>query len=100
MFLEYLSNIWRSTTFRLGLWVMALFSVSFLILGGFVYWQTLSFMEQELRSSIDLELSQFQEYFAVAGAEELIMEIEEETARDPTGIYIFLDENCHVQILQ
>ena len=53
MFLEYLSNIWRSTTFRLGLWVMALFSVSFLILGGFVYWQTLSFMEQELRSSIE-----------------------------------------------
>ena len=94
MFLEYLSNIWRSTTFRLGLWVMALFSVSFLILGGFVYWQTLSFMEQELRSSIDLELSQSQEYFAVAGAEEFIMEIEEETARDPTGIYIFLDENC------
>ena len=42
MFLGYLSNIWRSTTFRLGLWFMALFSVSFVILGSFVYFQTLA----------------------------------------------------------
>lgn len=94
MFLDYLNNVWRSTTFRLGLWFMALFSISFLILGWFVYWQTLSFMEQELRSAIELELSQSQEYYSVAGTDEFIMEIAEETARDPTGIYIFLDESC------
>ena len=51
-------------------------------------------MEQELRSSIELELSQSQEYYAAAGADEFIMEIAEETARDPTGIYIFLDDGC------
>ena len=62
MLLDSLSNIWRSTTFRLGLWFMTLFSASFLILGWFVYWQTLSFMEQELRSAIDLELAQSREF--------------------------------------
>ena len=94
MLLDPLSNIWRSTTFRLGLWFMALFSVSFLILGWFVYWQTLSFMEQELRSAIDLELAQSREFYFDNGVDEFVAEIAEESERDPSGIYIFLDTEC------
>ena len=56
MFLDLLNNFWRSTIFRLGLLFMALFLISFFVLGWFVYWHTLSFMEQELRSAIDQEL--------------------------------------------
>ena len=94
MLLDPLSNIWRSTTFRLGLWFMTLFSVSFLILGWFVYWQTLSFMEQELRSAIDLELSQSREFYVDRGVDEFVAEIAEESERDPAGVYIFLDTEC------
>ena len=94
MFLGFLSNIWRSTTFRLGLWFMTLFSVSFLILGWFVYWQTLSFMEQELRSAIDLRLAQSREFYFDNGVESFLEEVKEEAARDPTSLYIFLDSDC------
>ena len=94
MFLGFLSSIWRSTTFRLGLWFMALFSGSFLILGWFVYWQTLSFMEQELRSAIDLRLAQSREFYFDNGVDGFIEEVEEESARDPTSLYIFLDKEC------
>ena len=63
MLYNYLNNIWRSTIFRLGLLFMALFSISFLVLGWFVHWQTLSFMEQELRSAIDQELTRAREFY-------------------------------------
>jgi hypothetical protein len=52
MFSERLSNIWHSTTFRLGIRFMTLFAVSFVIVGTFMYWQTGTFMERELRSLI------------------------------------------------
>ena len=94
MFLGFLSNIWRSTTFRLGLLFMALFSVSFLILGWLVYWQTLSFMEQELRSAINLELAESREFYFDNGVDAFVAEIGEATMRDPTGVYILLDTDC------
>jgi len=94
MFLGYLSSIWHSTTFRLGLRFMALFSVSFLILGAFVYWQTLAFMEQELRTVIDLELGESREAYFDRGPKDFIEEIAAATARDPSGVYILLDDQC------
>ena len=94
MFLGYLSSIWHSTTFRLGLRFMALFSISFLILGAFVYWQTLSYMEQELRTAIDLELGESREAYFDRGPKAFIEEIAAATARDPSGIYILLDDQC------
>lgn len=94
MFLGPLSNIWRSTTLRLGLVFMALFSVSFLILGWTVYSRTLSFMEQELRSAIDLELAQAREYYFDNGVDAFVAEIEEATTRDPSGFYLLLDKDC------
>jgi len=94
MFLGYLNSIWRSTTFRLGLWFMALFTASFLFLGWTVYSRTLTFMEQELRSAIDLELAQAREFYFDNGVEAFIAEVGEEGSRDPAGIYIFLDKEC------
>ena len=52
MFSERLSNIWHSATFRLGIRFMTLFALSFLIVGAFIYWQTESYMERELRSLV------------------------------------------------
>tara|TARA_B100000029_G_scaffold347461_2_gene339807 strand:- start:280 stop:1626 length:1347 start_codon:yes stop_codon:yes gene_type:complete len=75
---------------------MALFSISFLVLGWFVHWQTLSFMEQELRSAIDQELTRAREFYDAYGVERFIGEIEEEVARDPTSFYMFLDSQCDV----
>ena len=94
MFLGFLNNFWRSTIFRLGLLFMALFSVSFLLLGWFVYWHTLSFMEQELRSAIDQELVRAEEFYSTNGVDAFTAEIAEELAKDPTNFYMLLDEQC------
>ena len=94
MYWANLNSVARSTTFHLGLWFVFLFSVSFLVLGGFIYRQTLVFMEQELRSAIDLELSQSRVFYLENGADRIVTEIGEQSERDPTGIYILLDENC------
>ncbi len=94
MFLSLLTNFWRSTIFRLGLLFMALFSVSFFLLGWFVYWHTLSFMEQELRSAIDQELTRASEFYTTYGVDELTVEIAEELANDPTNFYMLLNEQC------
>ena len=94
MYLEHLNSVWRSTTFHLGLLFMVLFSASFLILGGFVYRQTLVFLEQELRATIELELNQSRQYYLERGEESFLSEISTLAELDPSGIYIVLDEAC------
>ena len=94
MYWEHLNNVWRSTTFHLGLRFMVLFSASFLILGGFVYRQTLVFLEQELRGTIELELNQSRQYYLERGEESFLMETQAQAELDPTGIYIVLDDAC------
>ena len=91
MFLDLLNNFWRSTIFRLGLLFMALFSVSFFLLGWFVYWHTLSFMELELRRAIDQELGRASEFYSTNGVDALTAEIAEELANDPTNFYLLLN---------
>ena len=94
MYWEHLNNVWRSTTFHLGLWFMVLFSASFLILGGFIYRQTLVFLEQELRATIELELNQSRQFYLERGEESFLTEISAQAELDPSGIYIVLDEAC------
>ena len=94
MYWEHLNKIWRSTTFHLGLLFMVLFSASFLILGGFIYRQTMVFLEQELRGSIELELNQSRQYYLERGEESFLTEINAQAELDPSGIYIVLDEAC------
>ena len=94
MYLEHLNSVWRSTTFHLGLLFMVLFSASFLILGGFVYRQTLVFLEQELRATIELELNQSRQYYLERGEESFLTELSAQAELDPSGIYIVLDEAC------
>ena len=94
MYLEHLRNVWRSTTFHLGLLFMVLFAASFLIIGGFVYRQTMVFLEQELRGTIDLELNQSRQFYLERGEEMFLAEIGQQAELDPPGIYIILDEAC------
>lgn len=94
MYWANLRNVWRNTTFHLGLLFMVLFSVSFLVLGGFIYRQTLVFMEQEVRALIQLELNQSRNYYLERGEESFLGEINEQAETDPAGIYIILDDAC------
>lgn len=88
------NNVWRSTTFHLGLLFMVLFSASFLVLGGFIYRQTLVFMEQEVQALIQLELNRSRQFYLERGEESFLGEIDEQAEIDPAGIYIILDDAC------
>ncbi len=94
MYWAHLRNVWRSTTFLLGLWFMVLFSASVLIIGGFVYRQAMVFLEQELRGTIDLELNQSRQFYLERGEEIFLSEIGVLAELDPPGIYIILDDAC------
>ncbi|MYJ95319.1 MAG: HAMP domain-containing histidine kinase [Proteobacteria bacterium] len=94
MYWEHLRNVWRSTTFHLGLLFMVLFAASFLIIGGFVYRQTMVFLEQEMRATIDVELNQSRQFYLERGEEIFLAEIEGLAELDPSGIYIILDDAC------
>lgn len=94
MYWKPLSNIWRSTTFHLGLLFMVLFSVSFIVLGGFIYRQTLVFMEQEVQAVIQLEVNRARNYYLERGEESFLRVIDEQAEIDPAGIYVILDDAC------
>ena len=94
MYWAHLKNVWRSATFLLGLWFMVLFSASVLIIGGFVYRQTMVFLEQELRGTIDLELNQSRQFYQERGEEIFLSAIGGLAELDPPGIYIILDDAC------
>lgn len=94
MYWAHLRNVWRSTTFLLGLWFMVLFSASVLIIGGFVYRQAMVFLEQELRGTIDLELNQSRQFYLERGEEIFLSAIGGLAELDPPGIYIILDDAC------
>jgi len=94
MFSERLRNIWHSTTFRLGIRFMTLFAVSFVIVGSFMYWQTGTFMERELRSLIEAETAELQDFHTRLGPERVAQEIAERQRDDPFAVGVLLDENC------
>ncbi|MCZ0953057.1 MAG: methyl-accepting chemotaxis protein, partial [Rhodospirillaceae bacterium] len=94
MYWEHLRNVWRSTTFHLGMLFMVLFAASFLIIGGFVYRQTMVFLEQEMRATVDVELNQSRQFYLERGEEIFLAEIEGLAELDPSGIYIILDDAC------
>ncbi len=94
MFSERLSNIWRSATFRLGIRFMALFALSFLIVGTFMYWQTGTYMQRELRSLIDAEVAELQDFYARFGPDRVAEEIEERQQGDRFAVGVLLDDQC------
>ncbi|GIT14910.1 MAG: hypothetical protein CM1200mP36_06660 [Gammaproteobacteria bacterium] len=61
---------------------------SFLIWAGFVYWQTLSFMEQELRSPIDLELAQSRD-FTSKGVDGSLPRLQKRASETPRRLHLF-----------
>ncbi|MEE8094535.1 MAG: HAMP domain-containing sensor histidine kinase [Gammaproteobacteria bacterium] len=94
MFSERLDNIWHSATFRLGIRFMALFAVSFLIVGMFMYWQTETYMERELRTLIDADVAESQDFYVRYGLDRMIAEIEERTQQDPFSVGFLLNDRC------
>ena len=80
-----------STTFRLAIWYVGLFSVSVIVLFAFIYWSTARYMTTQSDAAIETEIQALAERYERAGIPGLRRLIVERVRRQqPTGGTIYL----------
>ncbi len=84
------SKLLRSSTFRLALIYMALFGASVLLLLGFIYWSTVSYMGRQTDAIIEAEIAGLAERYRLRGLVGLTNLIAERLSRKPAGSSIYL----------
>ncbi|MFQ5756278.1 MAG: ATP-binding protein [Acidiferrobacterales bacterium] len=84
------SKLLRSSTFRLALIYMALFGASVLLLLGFIYWSTVSYMGRQTDAIIEAEIAGLAERYRLTGLAGLTNLINERLSRKPVGSSIYL----------
>ena len=80
----------NSSTFRLALIYMLLFGGSVLVLLGFIYWSTISYMSSQTDNTIEIDILDLTERYQNAGLAGLTQLIDERLARRPAGASIYL----------
>ena len=85
----------RSSTFRLALIYMLLFGSSVLVLLGFIYWSTVSYLSSQTDETIKIEILDLTDRYTHAGLNGLTELLTERLSRRPAGasIYLLTDNN-------
>ena len=83
----------KSSTFRLALLYMGLFSVSVVALLGFIYWSTAGYMIRQTEATIEAEIEALAERYRSTSLQGLVRLIRERLERDPTAgpVYLLTD---------
>jgi signal transduction histidine kinase len=89
------SRFLRSSTFRLALIYMLLFGSSVLVLLGFLYWSTVSYLASQTDDTIEIEILDLTDRYQHAGLAGLTELITERLSRRPAGasVYLLTDQN-------
>ena len=74
---------------------MALFSLSFLIVGSLIYWQSGRLMEREYRGQIDGEITEMRFFYDQFGPDRVASEIIEREQQDPFWTSFLVDTQCN-----
>ncbi|MBW7851248.1 MAG: HAMP domain-containing histidine kinase [Rhodospirillales bacterium] len=87
------SKLLRTSTFRLSLSYLAIFTLSAATLLAVVYWTTASFIERQIRETIDAEITGLSEQYRERGLGGLVEIISERSARerDKKTLYLLTD---------
>ncbi len=83
-------KLFRSSTFRLALNYMALFSASALLLLGFIYWFTAGYLVRQTDATIEAEIAGLAEGYRLTGLPGLTATLAERLARRPAGSSVYL----------
>lgn len=88
-------GVFRTTTFRLALAYLALFSGSVILLFGFIYWTTAGYMARQMDETIGAEIVGLAEQYHENGIQGLAAVLRDRIARDPSGseVYLLADPN-------
>jgi len=80
----------QSSTFRLALVYMLLFSLSVLLLLGFIYWSTAGYMVRQVEATIDAEIAGLAERYNQSGLSGLNALISDRLSRQKTQATLYL----------
>jgi signal transduction histidine kinase len=84
------ASLLRTSTFRLALVYMVLFAGSVLILLGFIYWSTVTYMAEQTDATIHAEITGLAEQYRQRGLNGLEKTISERMEHDPDGSSVYL----------
>lgn len=84
------SGVFRTTTFRLALGYLALFSGSVILLFGFIYWTTAGYMARQMDETIGADIVGLAEQYRENGLQGLAAVLRDRINRDPSGSDVYL----------
>ena len=75
-----LTKLFRTTTFRLSLTYLALFSAAAIVAIVYIYWNTTVLLSRQLNQTIDAELKGLAEQYRAGGLDQLVRTVAERSA--------------------
>jgi signal transduction histidine kinase len=87
------TRLFRTSTFRLSLLYVGLFSASVLVLLAFIYWTTVRVIDGQTMATIEAEIRGLAEQYRARGLRRLVAVIEERSGLygDPDSVYLLTD---------
>jgi signal transduction histidine kinase len=88
-----LIKLFRTTTFRLSLTYLALFSAAAILAIAFIYWNTTVLLTRQLNQTIDAELQGLAEQYKAGGLDRLVSTVAERSRTPGNSLYLVADKD-------
>jgi len=88
-----LTKLFRTTTFRLSLTYLALFSVAAVLAIFYIYWNTTVLLSRQLNQTIDAELKGLAEQYRAGGLDQLVRTVAERSQTPGNSLYLVADRD-------
>jgi len=86
-----LTKLFRTTTFRLSLTYLALFSAAAIVAIIYIYWNTTVLLSRQLNQTIDAELKGLAEQYRAGGLDQLVRTVAERSQTPGNSLYLVAD---------
>ena len=86
-----LTKLFRTTTFRLSLTYLALFSAAAIVAIFYIYWNTTVLLSRQLNQTIDAELKGLAEQYRAGGLDQLVSTVAERSQTPGNSLYLVAD---------
>ena len=90
-----LTKLFRTTTFRLSLTYLALFSAAAILAIAYIYWNTTVLLSRQLNQTIDAELKGLAEQYRAGGLEQLVRIVAERSQTPGNSLYLVANGEGH-----
>ena len=88
-----LTKLFRTTTFRLSLTYLALFSVAAVLAIFYIYWNTTVLLSRQLNQTIDAELKGLAEQYRAGELDQLVRTVAERSQTPGNSLYLVADKD-------